>query len=234
MINDMLKKLYNRDLIVDANNRIVDGNCKAEGPLLIKINEANYGSAGKKIMMFGQENNGWTRGIEKNVTEKYITNLLTHYEKFSNGMNYKNKAIFHFMHKIAKELNIESDGFVYSNIWKYCSIIQDKKGKRRGVRPSNELKDSSDIINKFAFNEIEIIKPQYILFFTEPSYDAAIRRNIGEAKFTNFKNYTKNVIAEVSFKNLPVKCLRTYHPLYLRRKKLQERIYKEVIEFVSN
>jgi len=235
-INDELEKLYlnHIDYLNKSHREINDKKIKAEGPFLVKCSESNYFFAGKKIVFVGQENNGWTSSIKLPVTENYIlSELMNEYEKLKFGLEQQRRPIFGVMHKIISRCNLDYNSCMYLNIWKYCSFVLDKNGKRKGIKPVNKLKEITEKTNQLIHYELKILKPHVVVFFTGPSYDGNIRKNIGDVEFKVYLNYKKNVMSELSFKDFNFRAIRCYHPSYMRRIGKESIFIDEITKFIN-
>ncbi len=229
-INDELKKLYlnHVDYLNKSHSEINVKKIQAEGPFLVKCNEKNYLNAAKKIIFVGQENNGWTSGIKHPVTEDYIPSLMNWYEEFKFGVEQQRRPIFSIMHSIIKKCNLTYDSCMYLNVWKYCLIAN-----KKGVKPSKELQQITENTNKLIYDELRILKPDVVVFFTGPRYDGDIRTNIGAVEFNGFLKYNKNVISELCFKDFNFRAIRTYHPSYMRRTGKENAYIDEITNFIN-
>lgn len=81
-------------------------------------------------------------------------------------------------------------------------------------------------------DEIRILQPMVIIFFTGPNYDHALAREFPGIEYSPFKSRTTRVAANLSHPRLPLCSIRTYHPASLRRQRLWP-IVDEVIESIS-
>jgi hypothetical protein len=67
-------------------------------------------------------------------------------------------------------------------------------------------------------DEIKILKPDVVVFFTGPRYDAAIRSEFPDIEISPLsRRMPKSAVGVVRACGLPEKTLRTYHPEYLQR-----------------
>lgn len=79
--------------------------------------------------------------------------------------------------------------------------------------------------------EIKIINPDIVLFLTGPNYDYYIKNQLKGVEFKTVENYGIRQFARVEYKSLPKNSFRIYHPVYLRRRGLEnnylEKLKKE-------
>jgi hypothetical protein len=205
-LNNRLLQLYKRywdEMICSLKDKEL-GN-----PLLLSIkDEDKFQNADIKIMFFGQETNSW----EGELGSKTIDELLKTYSNFleSNYDGHFWNAVRDYVSAI-KEMNPnKSVEYVWNN------IIKVGKDKDKGA-PNDKIielqKDVFPVINE----EIQIIKPNFIIFFTGPYYDQYIKNEWNEAEINEIYNFNVRQLALVNDQSLPIKTYRTYHPNYLYR-----------------
>jgi hypothetical protein len=96
-------------------------------------------------------------------------------------------------------------------------------------RPSGEYETSIATLDGLLVTEIEILKPKVCIFFTGPHFDWRIRKIFPDVEFTAIEGYSINQFSRLKHQELPVLSFRTYHPGYLRRSRLEEK----VVEFIK-
>ena len=210
-MNNRLLLLYQEywDALISAPNRN-----RLSNPLLLYLNdEEKYQNADLKIMFFGQETNTW----EGELGGKSIEELLHTYSEFfgkgkcfSYGGQFWN-AVRDYVRSIKQMAPDKSVEFVWNNLIKVGKA--DSKGK-----PGADLIEFQKKEFPVIKGEIEILKPDLIIFFTGPYYDQYIEAEWGNVTFTDIHNWKKRELAEISHELLPVNAFRTYHPNYLYRK----------------
>nr|WP_319997633.1 hypothetical protein [uncultured Draconibacterium sp.] len=216
--NAKLKTLYEEFLpkisgqVFCINKQLSEKN-KATNPLLIKIDQ-EYINAKMKIMFFGQETNGWH--MEMDGTGKFhgeIEPLLQLYERFylkrgcySYGGQFWN-GINRFKQKL-KTCELDTFGLTWNNVVKI--------GRCGKGTPHKEILNIQKRNFKVIEKEIEILKPDFLVFFSGPNYDHLINEMVGPTKFTTIKNFKERQLCTVETA-FGVKALRTYHPNYLWR-----------------
>ena len=86
-------------------------------------------------------------------------------------------------------------------------------------------------LDRFIEQEIEILKPQAIIFLTGPSYDKFL-----PSKPSNIEKYTNEFkprqIGKLECCGVPA--LRTYHPKYLRLSGNEKRYKELILSFIKN
>lgn len=218
-INDieMNKKLFELyasrwDSLMNAYSKIYNDNnllLKPTNPLLIKVrNEEDYASADIRLMVFGQETNNW---YERNnsiadVWEKYA-------EFFNAGRCYKKGGQFwngvkRFEERISKKLPDKRIRLIWNN------IVKIGKSNKKGLPPDYIYKLERKHFSVIE-DEIRIIEPNFLMFFTGPFYDNKIEDNFGKINTVRVSPYSSRQVA--SFKIGNISAIRTYHPNYLWR-----------------
>lgn len=192
-------------------------------PLLIHIkDEEEYENSDIKIMFFGQETNSW----EGELGSKNINELVDTYSEFIEsgyGGHFWN-AVRDYVLTI-KELNPnKSVKYLWNNILKI--------GKENGKgAPKQNLVDKQKEVFPVIKEEIEILKPDIIIFFTGPYYDHYIKKEWNDLSIKKVDDYHERQLAVLNHKLLPSNTCRTYHPNYLYRKGKQffSNIKEEII-----
>jgi hypothetical protein len=82
-------------------------------------------------------------------------------------------------------------------------------------------------------DEISILNPKVVIFFTGPIYEKAIIQQFPNVRFGQFLQYEKNQVSRLTHKNLPQCTIRTYHPKYLRLSR-QWGILNDIESFIRN
>ncbi len=225
-VNDELLELYTRklssieDIDVQLKNLCITDYV---GPLLLYCWEDIYlVKSNCKILFIGQETNGWQNFRINNIDA--IKCMINEYKIFE--LAKKKQSIFW---QAIKTINHGVNGnqrlnFIWSNISKY--------GKNKKGRVSTKVSFLENEKLKILLDEIEILKPDAIVFLTGPSYDNDILSKIGPVKFISCSKYTTRQLARLENTKLPYKTFRTYHPTYLRRAKL-ESIIKEIVLLIK-
>lgn len=182
-------------------------------PLLLQLpNENQYEKADIKIMFVGQETNDW----ENTFGSYSITELQSTYSDFMTSDSSKNSPFWSFiknwMHSI-KEANPESSlSMVWNNIHK-LGRVEDTGA------PSSTIQDIAYKDFEIFEKELEVLKPNMVVFFTSHRYDNALEKHLPGIKFFPLKDYSENQIVLCSHPSLPSTSIRTYHPGYLNRLK---------------
>ena len=217
----LTKKINDYNISVD--NKIN----RATNPLMLKVNN-DWVKADLKVMVFGQENNIW--GGEFGNDGAFcgqINEIINIYEKF-----YLNDEMYacpfwneyrNLRNQIKKQ--DKNISFLWNNVVKIG---------RLGIGCLPEIhKITTENFNVIS-DEINILKPDVLIFFTGPNYDNKIFDSLGKHSKISIGNFNPRQICEIKFDtdyNLKYS-IRTYHPGYLYRNKERKRIHIE--ELVLN
>jgi hypothetical protein len=199
-INEMLQS-FNEDDPEDLENL-------ATHPLLIKTDD-EYAKADLKVMFFGQETNEWN-----GVFEEYadLESVLAVYENFylKKGYEQYGKPFWNFIRNLKSTQSTKKIGYIWNNVLKI--------GKSESGTPQQGLiKYTIDYFNVIP-QEIEILKPNVLLFLSGHTYDDHIRKTIGNFSIVPIEGFSTNELCILKFDNISVDlAIRTYHPGYLQR-----------------
>ena len=193
-------------------------------PLLLGVqNEIEYINSDLRIMILGQETNGWLQFCpEIPILKLQNWNIdrtikLQGKSPFANGQ----RRIRQYFSKYFPDLK---SSFLWNNVVK----IGLEKGK--GF-PGEQLyqieKQHFNLLNE----EINILKPNVLIFLSGPYYDKYIFDKLGKLEMHSIPNFELNHLCEFKVPN--VMCaVRTYHPNYLYRNGINK-YYHAIIERVK-
>ncbi len=170
-------------------------------PLLININE-EYQNADIRIMVVGQETDGWCGMLEEhkksvmNVQDTYFNYFYKSKDKnrrpFWNRKNFK-----YFQEEFTKKLSSKNIAFVWNNVSK---IGKNTRGRQTSKIEELE-KEYFDVFEK----ELKILKPD-IIIFTIGNRRIPIRHK-------EIPSLKTKPVAEIEFLDYPeIIAVRTYHP----------------------
>jgi hypothetical protein len=211
-INKKLEILYKKHFdkaLLEKND------LKISSPLLIKVNEEKYNNSDLKIMIIGQETFGW----HGEFGSENIDKLMIGYDNYlTNNLRGKNKRVFwKAFHYFEKELNTfhhdKSTYYIWNNLIKISKY--EDKGMTNKIR--NFERNNFSVI----LDEIKILKPDVVIFFTGPNRDIDIKYNFSDVTFDNMgypdtikDKRTYKTAHKVISNDLPEKTVRLYHPNY--------------------
>lgn len=172
-------------------------------PFLI-VPRDNYCTAKNRIMICGQETQGWCNELDnKNPEEVTPKMVMSFYNGFVNGGAYSS-SYWHFGHRLEKML--PEAGFVYNNIVKI--------GKRRSAGCDDSIYRLSLKHFPVYRKELDILNPDVIIFLTGKYYDWRIRETLGDFRTEVISPgiFIERIIFNDS--SIPT-AYRTYHPRYI-------------------
>ena len=206
----LLNELYSKywDDIKELRNRYPE----LSAPILIKI-PTRYLSQKVKLMIIGQQTQGWGEGN--------INDLLECYEDFNFGENYHPSPFWNVTRKLEVALGIEKYAIVWSNLNR-CDY-EDK-------RPPLKIEKDLRILFPLLLGEIKILQPDVVIFFSGPNFDEHIRHLFIDSRFESVDTFTIKELSRINHELLPQHTYRTYHPKYLRISGIEPRF----IEYIEN
>jgi len=231
-MNNALKELYEKhwerlsEGLAEVNENLEDGE-QASNPLLIQLpDEQAYKSADIRMIVFGQETNNWHHQFQTNIGK-----TLDWYASFLEARTHNGKGTFwnsarRFKGQLEEESNSKTVELVWNNVFKV--------GKTKRGKPGEEIrhveKQDFDVIQQ----EIDILKPNLVVFFSGPYYDKHLgSRILGYEVQPVLDGYPGR---EVEFWKLNggIQAVRTYHPTYLRRSKQEGEIFNYIIDLLPD
>lgn len=179
-------------------------------PLLIDIDEDDYRSADIRIMIFGQETNDWYG----EWGSKDLDQILKAYrEFFCSGDCFKYGGHFfngvsNYLFSIKQQFPDKKVSLVWNNLLKVG------KASEKGTPPVDLVQT---VIRSFPVikQEIQILQPNLVIFFTGPNYDHYLISLFNSLKFEPINEWDTRKLARISANDLPIYSFRTYHPHYL-------------------
>lgn len=170
----------------------------------------NYNKMKYKILIVGQENNGY--GYETEPKKSMLFTL-----DFQNGRYYDNAPFFSFPYSFCASIN-DCDNEKYSKK-SYLAWVNLREFSFDEAPKTSLGKEAQSIIdNEYNIleEEIKIINPDIVLFLTGPTYDYYIKNQLKGVEFKTVENYQIGQFARVEHKSLPDNSFRIYHSFYLR------------------
>jgi hypothetical protein len=246
----------------EHNSKQSDINKKAAWPLFIKSN-GGYEQADIKLLVFGQETGGWPAGgnpppYSSNIT---IEDVLKKYDDFFNlkkcygwedylgfwtGIE---KFIETFKNKIFELNNKINVDYLWNNIVK-MGLYNNGTGYQRFPSPFYE-KIIKQYLNNIIPREVEILKPDYIIFFYgnnyneekpfyerkengsfDYPYDDVLDDIFGKPKRSDISKFFQNQLCEIIIPNVK-KSFKTYHPRYLLIKNYFDKYISKIITEIT-
>jgi len=176
-------------------------------PLFIDVPDA-YETAQLKLIVIGQQTNGWENYLGSTTPEK----LMVCYRNFKLGEKYVKSPFWQASHELQRKLapSVPAFGFVWSNLF----ICDQNK-----TTPENDIADKLREMSILK-DELKILDPDAVVFFTGWNpYDFTIRALFPGVKMIPVDGEDEKILSQLSHPTLPPKSYRTYHPKYLRLRK---------------
>ncbi len=174
--------------------------------------------------MIGQQTNSWFKedGIKQEIES--VQALMSEYQKFNLGEKYKSTFFWRAAYLLQQTINPGSDqfGIMWSNL-----VRVDHMKKRAEVR----IEDLICIIPLLK-REIEIVKPDVVVFFTGPDYEERLVCTFPGVRIKKISEYDLKHLAQLEHSQLPSRTFRTYHPGYLSRQGLTNHVITKIAELV--
>ena len=236
MINEQLYALYSNKLnsgfpcVLQQLRQMRREDNPPAYPLLLKVDEERYNNADLKIMVFGQETNGWEHRVCSTVTpidqsseiiDATVKTFMDYYRVFLDGWGI-NSPFWHYMKKVKEILSASLPSETIEIVWNNIYKIGNKEKSRN--RPVKSIRDFENEYFNVIQNEVNILKPDVIIFFTGPNYENRVKKifpvvssvpliySIRQEELSKFQ-LENNILA-----------YRTYHPNYLQLNKKAEYI----------
>lgn len=215
-LKDVYQKYWNGYLTHIRNNP----NIEAANPFLIVL-PSDYQEKTKKVMICGQETQGWGNEFDDCPDKATLDAILRIYDGFVNGGGY-NSPYWQFINSLKKAC--PDVGFVCNNIVKI--------GKKHGPGCDDQINELTLKYFPVVPKELSILRPDVILFLTGPNYDWRIRKTLGDfntRKIDNIKRFDEIIFEDSS---MP-KAFRCYHPRYLRQCGLEKKVQTYIIQYLK-
>lgn len=185
----------------------------ASPPLLIHP-PAGYSTQTRKLFIVGQQTRKW---YDDAVDKTDLSSVMRLYEKYQLGLTDPRKVFWIFVRQLERALKVEPGAIIWSNLNK----VDQAKG-----RPNQETSEAVRRLFPVLQSEIEIAKPDIVLFLTGPAFDSDLVRTFPEVVITDSKPLR---IATLSHASLPKRSFRIYHPRYLRFRKLWAPVMDQIV-----
>jgi len=228
MNNSALRQLYVRHFSERKLSREAGEKCSL--PLLMNMPaEDAWQNNRRRILFVGQESlNCWGEDVYNKLfdtadTPQFIDALMGKYKDFNfsaGNHRYANSPFWRTFRQLGDPAKGE---ILWSNIFKF-----DYKGgavlrRKDDPAPTSEIYRAQ---NTLLSEEIRLLQPTAIIFFTGPFYDEAIISEFPDVKIEAFGPEKVRAFAKLSSAQLTMPAFRLYHPNYLSRKKRLDVVIK--------
>lgn len=218
-LNTQLRDLYKvrtQKLTKRIKALVEEGVCKMPAnPLLLEVPDVDrYRGAGLRGMFIGQETNEWCGkyGAKLDTLTSTYRVFFGSQIRVYDGYRYPG-AFWNGLAEYRRELESAS-GLETEYLWN--NIL--KVGKNGKGTPCDEIIDAQIETFNVPAEEIQLLRPQVVVFFTGPDYDKWLDRTIPDVQYRRVNNrWNTRQLAQLESPKLPALTFRTYHPNYLNR-----------------
>ncbi|MDR0516264.1 MAG: hypothetical protein LBH25_04395 [Fibromonadaceae bacterium] len=239
-LEDLYKKVENDvlDKVDDYNKKVEDPDEKVAFPLFLKSYD-EYESAEIKVMIFGKETNGW--GDHRNANGGIygrgvsIENVTSVYEGvFIDKWCYKyGKPFWNSVKNIINLLKEKSCGKKIGNSWNNI-VKMGYHGKKKKFPESFYNEIVKPYFNNLIVKEIEILKPDYVIFLTGPDYEFVLNDVFSTPERKPIEGFKEKELCEIVIPNVK-KSFRTYHPKYLFFNPIKKKsIFNKIVDEITH
>ena len=215
-MNEKLKILYTSkwDALIKAFEPIHSDekiDIKPANPLLLYVDsEEEYKKADIRLMIFGQETNGWyeNEDVTLDAVQKLYNGFFNEGDCWKYGGQFWN-GVKRFKQLLSTKYPNKKVRLIWNN------IVKVGKYTDKGFPPDYIYEIERETFNVIP-KEIEILKPNLVLFLTGPNYDGIIKDNFGSLVYNKLPEFTVRQLAKVELQKGSI-AYRTYHPNYLWR-----------------
>ena len=181
-------------------------------PLLLFFDEEKYKSSDIHVMIFGQETKGWIDKDNLLGTPEEVSSVYQNFfclENFYKG--YGRSSFWKAFRFFQKEIQIANpDKSIYFS-WNNINKI----GKSEGVGINFKAEKIEREFFSVIVSEVELSKPDVVIFLTGPNRDCSILHHFEDAEFISIDSEIKTrALAKVKSQFLPKNTIRIYHPSY--------------------
>jgi len=222
-INKKLLKIYE-----DAINELSPSSkfdVQPAHPFLLSIPDGYERKV--KVMLFGKETNGWQEDLNNNpqkAMDRYKRFWIDKESKFSNR-----GPLMQVFNEFQKTLGMEHVSCIWNN------IIKIGKYDNSGEPPREIIDWQQNWFEVVLREELKILTPDVVIFFTGPDYDKYIKKAFGGFDVLQVINRETKQIAKIVFKdNQNFIAYRTYHPGHLRRSELEKEFLNYLKKEICN
>lgn len=176
------------------------------GPFLMFPN-SDYYLQPNRLLIVGQETNGWSYHIDD------FEKQMQHYADFNVGIEYFASPFWNITRKVETALNNK----LYSCAWTNLNKFDLDSG-----RPHGEYEAAISKLDDILLSEINVLKPDFCLFYTGPAFDYRLKSIFSEIEFIEITGFTLRQFCKLKHPDLPENSYRSHHPKSLRLRYLED------------
>ena len=175
-----------------------------QGPLL--MDPAAYFDQRTKLLVVGQETGGWFDDYND------IDAQLDGYRKFNLGDKWQG-PFWNITRKVEPLLGVDRCSCAWTNLNRF---------DQDGEPPTGAVLDAMPTLDFLLREEIEILRPDVCLLYTNRKYDARIKALYPGVQFSDIEGLPSSHFARLTHADLPPLTIRTPHPRTIRMKGWEE------------
>jgi hypothetical protein len=176
------------------------------GPLLMSPN-SDYFNSTNKLLIIGQETNGWSYHIDD------LEKQMQQYEDFNVGIEYYSSPFWNITRKVEDALGNKPHSCAWTNLNKF---------DLDAGRPNGQYETAISELDDILLSELKILKPDFCLFYTGPSFDNRLKTIFNDIEFIEIPNFTIRQFCKLKHPCLPENSYRSHHPKSLRIRYLED------------
>jgi len=203
-INENLEKTYSSYISELSDFSLKFKNKNLHGPLLIRVKE--YLDEPLKLMCVGQETYGWDQSLT-------IKDQLDSYEWFNFGSNYKSTPFWNVIRKVERILGVSPYSIAWSNLNRFDQDVG---------APVGAVLEEVEQFDCILKREIEILKPDVCILFTNHKYDNRLMAMYEGVVFENIEGLPQTHFSKLTHPALPKITIRAPHPKTIRIQSWEE------------
>ena len=193
----------NHDRLVTVRESF--GDTHLEGPLLMDLD--TYWRQSVKLMIVGQETNGW------NCDYDDLQTLKKTYREFNMGERYYSSPFWNMTRKIEALIGLPAFSCAWTNLNRF-----DYEG---GPVPDHAVPKLSEL-DYFVREEVRLVSPHVCLFYTNYKYDARLAKVFSGLEFQEVEGLPFKHFCRLVHPMLPHHTYRTPHPRTIRTQRWEK------------
>jgi hypothetical protein len=221
-LNNQLRDLYNRhwESLAASLGSLPVKDLGISNPLLMEV-APEYEKTSRKLLIVGQQTSGWEGTFAEPPQVDPVGALMAAYGGFELGKWYRPTPFWQASYVVQMSLNPSGHGFSFA----WTNLV---KVDQEAIRPRPDIEDLVAERFPVVADEIRILSPDVVIFFTGPYYDERLKKTFPDATMTPVDGGI-NHVAQVRHDALPSHSFRTYHPGYLARSRVYADVMKKLV-----